>query len=90
MEEMAAKKSYEQNKNEIEARINKMLGFNLMRILMPAGYVCFVVLLVMLVVFWNDDAYRSGMVNLFAFLFFIYMVGSMTNYLGKILDKRNC
>lgn len=80
-------KSYAQIEQDLDSTVNKVLGFKLMRVLEPAGYVCFVIMLVMLALFWNDEWYRNGIIGIFAFLFVICTVGNIFRYLGKMKDR---
>lgn len=85
---MIEKKSFEQSEQSVENEVNKLLGFNLMRVLQPIGYVCFFILLAMLVLYWNDEACKNGIISVFALLFIICTIGSMFSYFGKMMFKR--
>lgn len=85
---MNEKRSFEQSETTVENEVNKLLGFNLMHILQPIGYVCFLILLAMLVLFWNDEACKNSIISVFALLFIIDVIGSFFCYLGKTIYKK--
>lgn len=76
-------KNNNQCSDELDAQLNKCCGFNVKRVCGIVGLVGLVACIIGFVIFWDDVAYRKGIIFAFICCVILEIISWGVSYLGK-------
>lgn len=76
-------KNFNQSSDELEARLNKSCGFDVKRVCRIVGIVGLVACIVGFFIYWDDVAYRDGIIFAFICCVVLEIISWGMSYLGK-------